>query len=75
MSNIFFEELEMPNPDIYLGVGSETHAKQTAKIMIDFEQVCIDTLLGIHNLFNQYSNSDKEKIIERKQLIYKQKGE
>ena len=30
MSNIFFEELGMPKPDIYLGVGSETHAKQTA---------------------------------------------
>ena len=42
MSNIFFEELGMPKPDIYLGVGSETHAKQTAKIMIDFEQVCIE---------------------------------
>ena len=42
MSNIFFEELGMPKPDIYLGVGSETHAKQTAKIMIDFEQVCVD---------------------------------
>ena len=42
MSNIFFEELGMPKPDIYLGVGSETHAKQTAKIMIDFEHVCTE---------------------------------
>lgn len=32
----------MPKPDIYLGVGSETHAKQTAKIMIDFEKVCLE---------------------------------
>ena len=42
MSNIFFEELKMPKPDIYLGVGSETHARQTAKIMIDFERVCLE---------------------------------
>ena len=42
MSNVFFEELKMPEPDIYLGVGSETHAKQTAKIMIDFEKVCLE---------------------------------
>ena len=42
MSNVFFEELKMPKPDIYLGVGSETHAKQTAKIMIDFEKVCLE---------------------------------
>ena len=40
MSKIFFDELGMPKPDIYLGVGSESHAKQTAKIMIDFEEVC-----------------------------------
>lgn len=45
------------------------------ELFSELEQVCIDTLLGIHNLFNRYSNSDKEKIIERKQLIYKQKGE
>jgi len=41
MSTVFFEELEMPEPDIYLGVGSGSHAQQTAKIMIDFEKVCL----------------------------------
>ena len=40
MSAVFFEDLGMPEPDIYLGVGSASHAKQTAKIMIDFEEVC-----------------------------------
>ncbi len=40
MSKIFFKDLGMPKPDIYLGVGSASHAKQTAKIMIDFEEVC-----------------------------------
>ena len=40
MSKIFFRDLGMPKPDIYLGVGSASHAKQTAKIMIDFEEVC-----------------------------------
>jgi UDP-N-acetylglucosamine 2-epimerase (non-hydrolysing) len=40
MSTVFFEDLGMPEPDIYLGVGSASHAKQTAKIMIDFEEVC-----------------------------------
>ena len=42
MSSVFFEELNMPKPDIYLGVGSDTHAKQTAKIMVDFEKVCLE---------------------------------
>ncbi len=40
MSKVFFEDLNMPKPDIYLGVGSSSHAKQTAQIMTDFEKVC-----------------------------------
>ena len=39
MSKFFFEDLEMPEPDIYLGVGSGSHAEQTAKIMVEFEKV------------------------------------
>lgn len=42
MSNIFFEELELPPPDFYLGVGSGSHAEQTAKIMIEFEKVLLN---------------------------------
>jgi UDP-N-acetylglucosamine 2-epimerase (non-hydrolysing) len=40
MSRIFFDELGLPQPDIYLGVGSGSHAQQTAKVMIAFEGVC-----------------------------------
>ncbi len=40
MSAIFFEELGMPQPDIHLGVGSGSHANQTAHIMMAFEKVC-----------------------------------
>lgn len=39
MSRVFFEDLELPEPDVYLGVGSGSHAEQTAKIMIAFEGV------------------------------------
>jgi len=42
MSQVFFDELGMPEPDVYLNVGSDTHAKQTARIMIAFEQVCVE---------------------------------
>ena len=31
MSKVFFEDLELPNPDFYLGVGGGPHAEQTAK--------------------------------------------
>ncbi len=40
MSKFFFDDLGLPMPDIYLGVGSETHAVQTGKIMIEFDKVC-----------------------------------
>ena len=41
MSKLFFEELGIPKPDIYLGVGSGSHAKQTAEIMKRFEGVLV----------------------------------
>ena len=42
MSRIFFEELELPQPDFYLGVGGGSHAEQTARIMTGFEKVLLD---------------------------------
>ena len=38
MSDIFFEQLNMPAPDIYLNVGSGSHAQQTARIMQKYEE-------------------------------------
>lgn len=38
MSAAFFEDLEMPTPDVYLKVGSGTHAEQTAKVLVAFEE-------------------------------------
>jgi UDP-N-acetylglucosamine 2-epimerase (non-hydrolysing) len=40
MVDIFFQDLDIPNPDISLGVGSGSHAQQTARIMMAFEEVC-----------------------------------
>lgn len=37
MSKVFFEELGIPRPDINLGIGSDSHARQTAAIMIGVE--------------------------------------
>jgi UDP-N-acetylglucosamine 2-epimerase (non-hydrolysing) len=39
MSDIFFEELGIPAPDVNLEVGSGSHAAQTANIMLKFEPV------------------------------------
>jgi len=40
MSDVFFRELGIQQPDINLGVGSGSHAVQTAQIMMGFETVC-----------------------------------
>ena len=37
MSQVFFDELELPKPDINLHVGSGSHAQQTAQVMQRFE--------------------------------------
>ncbi|MEE9293753.1 MAG: UDP-N-acetylglucosamine 2-epimerase (non-hydrolyzing) [Phycisphaerae bacterium] len=42
MNQWFFDELEIPRPDINLEVGSASHAVQTANIMIRFEQVVLE---------------------------------
>lgn len=42
MSDAFFDDLGMPKPDIHLGVGSASHAVQTAKIMTEFEPVLLE---------------------------------
>jgi UDP-N-acetylglucosamine 2-epimerase (non-hydrolysing) len=41
MSDVFFRDLGIPVPDVHLGVGSGSHAEQTARIMIEFEKVCL----------------------------------
>ena len=41
MSDSFFEDLEIPKPDAHLGVGSGSHAAQTAEIMRKFEEVLL----------------------------------
>src|SRR3712207_229932 len=42
MSEVFFRQLGLPEPDIDLGVGSASHARQTAAIMTGIEDVLLD---------------------------------
>jgi UDP-N-acetylglucosamine 2-epimerase (non-hydrolysing) len=41
MSQSFFVDLGMPRPDLNLEVGSGSHAEQTARVMVEFEKVCL----------------------------------
>ena len=41
MSDIFFDELEMPKPNYNLGVGSSSHGKQTASMLVGIEEILL----------------------------------
>jgi UDP-N-acetylglucosamine 2-epimerase (non-hydrolysing) len=47
MSEVFFRQLSLPKPDINLGVGSGTHAKQTAAVMVGLEDLMTERRPGI----------------------------
>ncbi|MBX9965132.1 MAG: UDP-N-acetylglucosamine 2-epimerase (non-hydrolyzing) [Burkholderiales bacterium] len=42
MSDVFFEELGIPAPHDHLGAGGGSHAEQTAKILVGYEQACLE---------------------------------
>jgi UDP-N-acetylglucosamine 2-epimerase (non-hydrolysing) len=44
MSQVFFQQLEIPQPDSNLEVGSGTHAEQAARVMLAFEPVLLDRM-------------------------------
>jgi UDP-N-acetylglucosamine 2-epimerase (non-hydrolysing) len=43
MSEVFLQELGLPKPDWQLGIGSGSHAEQTAAVMVAYEKICLDT--------------------------------
>lgn len=42
MSDAFFDDLNLPKPHVYLGIGSGSHAEQVARVMIEYEKVILD---------------------------------
>ncbi|TFW36008.1 non-hydrolyzing UDP-N-acetylglucosamine 2-epimerase [Massilia horti] len=42
MNDVFFEELGIPQPDVFMAAGGGSHAQQTAKIMVGFEELCVE---------------------------------
>ena len=43
MSGSFLRDLNLPDPDIHLNVGSGSHAEQTAGVMLAYEKICLAT--------------------------------
>ena len=69
MSDVFFRELGLPAPDVYLGVGSGTHAEQTAATMIGLEQAWTDHPPGLAVVYGDVNGTLAASLVAAKRSI------
>lgn len=69
LSELFFEQLQMPKPDFYLGVGSGSHASQTARIMIEIERSFTDIQPDLVVVFGDINSTMAAAIVAAKMCI------
>ncbi len=69
MSDIFFTQLEIPEPDVNLGGGSGSHASQTAEIMCRFEPVVIERKPDIVLVYGDVNSTIAAALVCSKLLI------
>lgn len=69
MSQAFFEDLELPEPNHFLGTGSGTHAAQTAKIMVEFESVLVKEGPDLAVVFGDVNSTLACSLTAKKRLV------
>jgi len=69
MSQAFFDDLELPKPDFFLDAGSGSHAGQTAKIMVAFEEVCSQQQPDLVMVVGDVNSTLACSIVAKKMLI------
>jgi len=69
LSDVFFSQLEIPAPDVNLGVGSSTHARQTADIMTGFEPVLLDRKPDIVLVYGDVNSTVAAALVCAKLLV------
>ncbi len=69
MSQAFFEDLQLPEPHHYLGVGSGSHAEQTARVMIEFEKVLVQERPDLVVVFGDVNSTVACSLTAKKQLV------
>jgi UDP-N-acetylglucosamine 2-epimerase (non-hydrolysing) len=69
MSDVFFTELEIPQPDFNLEVGSGSHAAQTAEIMRRFEPVVLESKPDITLVYGDVNSTVAAALVCSKLLI------
>ena len=69
MSKVFFEDLELPEPDFYLGVGSDSHARQTANMMVKLEELFLKEKPDLVAVFGDVNSTLAAALVTSKILI------
>ncbi len=69
MSQLFFDELKLSEPDVYLGVGSSTQARQTATIMIELENLWLDSPPDLVMVFGDVNSTMAAALVAAKLRI------
>jgi UDP-N-acetylglucosamine 2-epimerase (non-hydrolysing) len=69
MAGGFFDELQLPRPDRSLGVGSGSHAAQTARVMTGFETVCLEERPDLVVVVGDVNSTMAAAIVAAKLLI------
>lgn len=69
MSDSFFDDLQIPRPDINLEVGSGSHSEQTARVMIAFEQVLLKHPADWVVVVGDVNSTMAAAIVASKQLV------
>jgi UDP-N-acetylglucosamine 2-epimerase (non-hydrolysing) len=69
MSDVFFSQLEIPVPDVNLGVGSASHARQTAEVMIRLEPVILERKPDVVMVYGDVNSTVAAALVCSKLLI------
>ncbi len=69
MSDVFFRQLGIPSPDVNLGVGSGSHARQTAEIMVGLENVMLERRPDIVLVYGDVNSTVAAALVCSKLLI------
>jgi len=66
MSDVFFEEFELPKPDYYLGIGGKSHGTMTGEMIINLEEVMLKEKPDVVLLYGDTNSTESSS----KGLIY-----
>jgi UDP-N-acetylglucosamine 2-epimerase (non-hydrolysing) len=69
MSDVFFSQLDIPEPDVNLEVGSGSHAQQTAEIMRRFEPVVVETKPDVVLVYGDVNSTVAAALVCSKLLV------